>query len=159
LENIPLNAKIILLPPGKTILAHTNEFIGGRKNITTMMKARSSLGRSFIEICKCAGWGDVGFYNKYTMEVTNNSEFYTVPLVVGERVAQIIFFRVEGYGENGDTDSSTKYTSMSHGGKYQSGDILPDSFSEYDSKIIQKLNGLWSGPSQMLPKLYTEKKC
>ena len=24
-----------------------------------MMKARSSLGRNFIEVCKCAGWGDV----------------------------------------------------------------------------------------------------
>ncbi|MCX8513508.1 MAG: hypothetical protein ORN26_00305 [Candidatus Pacebacteria bacterium] len=41
--------------PGETILAHTNEFIGGRNHITTMMKARSSMGRSFIEVCKCAG--------------------------------------------------------------------------------------------------------
>lgn len=45
--------KIILLAPGETILAHTEEFIGGRNNITTMMKARSSLGRSFITVCKC----------------------------------------------------------------------------------------------------------
>ena len=48
---------VILLSPGETILAHTNEFIGGRGHITTMMKARSSLGRNFIEVCKCAGVG------------------------------------------------------------------------------------------------------
>jgi hypothetical protein len=33
--------------------------------VTTMMKARSSLGRNFIEICKCAGWGDVGYINRW----------------------------------------------------------------------------------------------
>lgn len=31
-----------------------------RKTVTTMMKARSSMGRNFIEVCKCAGWGDIG---------------------------------------------------------------------------------------------------
>jgi hypothetical protein len=40
---------------GKTILGHTNEFLGGRGSVTTMMKARSSMGRNFIEVCKCAG--------------------------------------------------------------------------------------------------------
>jgi dCTP deaminase len=42
--------RIILLQPGETILAHTEEFIGGRDHITTMMKARSSFGRNFIEV-------------------------------------------------------------------------------------------------------------
>lgn len=51
---------IIWVAPGETILGHTEEFIGGRHNVTTMMKARSSMGRNFIEVCKCAGWGDVG---------------------------------------------------------------------------------------------------
>ncbi len=84
--------KVIFLRPGETILAHTNEYIGGRNHITTMMKARSSLGRSFIEVCKCAGWGDVGYVNRWTMEITNNSSHYAIPLVVGRRIAQIIFF-------------------------------------------------------------------
>src|ERR1700722_11565797 len=64
--------KIILMAPGETILGHTQEFIGGREHVTTMMKARSSLGRSFISVCKCAGWGDVGYTNRWTMEITNN---------------------------------------------------------------------------------------
>ncbi|MBI3632578.1 MAG: hypothetical protein HY225_03960 [Candidatus Vogelbacteria bacterium] len=94
LEGIADDDKIILIGPGETILAHTIEFIGGQNTVTTMMKARSSLGRSFIEVCKCAGWGDVGYTNRWTMEVTNNSGHYAIPLVVGRRIAQIIFFDV-----------------------------------------------------------------
>ena len=54
LENINRNDRIIWIQPGETILGHTNEFIGGRKTVTSMMKARSSMGRNFIEACKCA---------------------------------------------------------------------------------------------------------
>ena len=96
LENLAPEDRIIWIKPGETILAHTNEFIGGRGSVTTMMKARSSLGRNFIEVCKCAGWGDVGFINRWTMEITNNSRFYSIPLVVGRRIAQIVFFDTEG---------------------------------------------------------------
>jgi deoxycytidine triphosphate deaminase len=85
---------------GETILAHTNEFIGGRETVTTMMKARSSMGRNFIEVCKCAGWGDIGYVNRWTMEITNNSRFYSIPLVVGRRIAQIVFFDSEGRSFN-----------------------------------------------------------
>ncbi|GIW69214.1 MAG: deoxycytidine triphosphate deaminase [Candidatus Parcubacteria bacterium] len=100
------NDKVILLEPGETILAHTEEFIGGLRHITTMMKARSSYGRSFIEVCKCAGWGDVGYINRWTMEITNNSRHYTIPLIVGRRIAQIVFFETgpilkDDYARNG----------------------------------------------------------
>lgn len=127
--------RVILLEPGETILAHTNEFIGGRENITTMMKARSSLGRNFIEVCKCAGWGDVGYVNRWTMEITNNSRHYSIPLVVGRRVAQIIFFRV------GDI-LNTDYTA---GGKYQ---------KETD---IKKIQASWE-PTMMLPRVYEDRE-
>ena len=53
LDNIPSNALLIFLAPGETILGHTLEFIGGSNTVTTMMKARSSMGRNFIEVCKC----------------------------------------------------------------------------------------------------------
>ena len=103
--------RIIMLVPGETILAHTEEFIGGCDNITTMMKARSSLGRSFVLVCKCAGWGDVGYINRWTMEVTNVSKHWYIPLPVGERVAQIIFMETgpilgPQYGETGSYQSS-----------------------------------------------------
>ena len=52
LDNIGPDDLIIWIKPGETILGHTMEFIGGRNSITTMMKARSSMGRNFIEVCK-----------------------------------------------------------------------------------------------------------
>lgn len=122
--------KIILLAPGETILGHTNEFIGGRNHITTMMKARSSLGRSFIEVCKCAGWGDVGYINRWTMEITNNSTHYYIPLVVGRRIAQIVFF------ETGPILAKD----YAQGGKYQTGGSLA------------QLKKSWK-PEMMLPRL------
>lgn len=152
LDFLPLNAKIIMIRPGETILAHTNEFIGARNRITTMMKARSTYGRCFIEVCKCAGWGDVGFYNRYTMEITNNSNFYTIPLIIGTRIAQIIFFNVSGV----EGEKSAHYSSSNHGNKYQRLDVLPTEFSNYDSNIIEALNNLWT-PNDMLPKLYLDK--
>ena len=127
--------QVILLDPGDTILAHTNEFIGGREEITTMMKARSSLGRNFIEVCKCAGWGDVGFTNRWTMEITNNSRFHRIPLVVGRRLAQIVFF------ETGPIRESD-YT---HKGKYQTTTDLATLQREWD-------------PHAMLPQMYADRE-
>jgi dCTP deaminase len=126
--------KIILMGPGETILAHTEEFIGGREHITTMMKARSSLGRSFISVCKCAGWGDVGYTNRWTMEITNASNRYYIPLVVGRRIAQIIFFETgpilgEDYAKNG------KYNAEG---------------------TTEHLKKTWK-PEMMLPRLYTDR--
>lgn len=129
------NDKIILLEPGETILAHTEEFIGGKNNITTMMKARSSMGRNFIEVCKCAGWGDVGYTNRWTMEITNNSSHYAIPLVVGRRIAQIIFFETGPILKRDYTKS----------GKYQS------------SQEVVDLKKKWK-PTDMLPKLYKDRE-
>ena len=133
LKNINKNQKIILIKPGETILAHTNEFIGGLNNITTMMKARSSMGRCFIEICKCAGWGDVGYINRWTMEITNNSQYHTIPLLVGSRIAQIIFL--------------------------ETGEIIGDDYKvkgKYNQNLsLNTLKEEWK-PTDMLPKLYMD---
>lgn len=134
LEGIGADDKIIVLEPGETILAHTEEFIGGRNHITTMMKARSSLGRNFIEVCKCAGWGDVGYTNRWTMEITNNSRHYAIPLVVGRRIAQIIFFETGPILESDYTKA----------GKYQKGGSLAE------------LKAAWE-PQSMLPKLHKDR--
>jgi dCTP deaminase len=133
-DGISPNDKVIMLKPGETILAHTNEFIGGRDHITTMMKARSSMGRNFIEVCKCAGWGDVGYINRWTMEITNNSKNYLIPLVVGRRIAQIIFFETGPILASGYEKT----------GKYQT------------SNKVSELKRKWK-PEQMLPKLYMDR--
>ena len=99
-----------------------------------MMKARSSFGRVFISVCKCAGWGDVGYTNRWTMEISNNSTQYTIPLVVGRRIAQMIFF------ETGPIigDDYTKH------GKYNK------------TTDIKRLQKDWK-PEMMLPRLWADR--
>jgi len=125
---------IILMAPGETILGHTQEFIGGRDHVTTMMKARSSLGRSFISVCKCAGWGDVGYTNRWTMEIQNTSVRYYIPLVVGRRIAQIVFFETGSIIEKNYADT----------GKYQS------------AQTLKELQKTWK-PDMMLPQLHKDR--
>lgn len=101
---------LIRLRPGETILAHTQEFIGARHTYTTKMFARSSAGRSMIGVCKCAGKGDVGYFNRWTMEITSFSRFHTIHLKVGMRIAQIEFLHVGETGQHyGATADKQKY--------------------------------------------------
>lgn len=133
--NIPLSHPIIVLAPGERILAHTHEFIGIKPPGTTSMQARSTWGRLGIQVCEDAGWGDSGFINRWTMEIHNGNEHVHVPLPIGERVAQIIFFHtgpVEG-------------TYAKDTGKYQSGDDL------------EKLINSWR-PEDMLPRAHKDSR-
>lgn len=104
---------IIVIKAGNTILAHTIEFIGGANCVATEMRARSSIGRIGITVCKCASKGDVGFFNRWTMEITNQMKATPVVLVVGMRIAQIIFYRTtpvevgNQYGERERTYQSS----------------------------------------------------
>jgi len=134
MPGIGMGDLVIWIAPGETILSHTQEFIGGRNCVNTMMKARSSMGRNFIEICKDAGWGDIGYVNRWTIEVTNNSRFYHIPLVVGRRIGQITFFETEPIDEK-----DAYYKS----GKYQGG------------KDLEKLKKDWS-PETMIPRMYKD---
>ena len=84
-----------------------------------------------MEVCKCAGCGDVGYFNRWTMEITNNSTHHAVILVVGKPIAQIIFFRT-GEIEGGDYHTN---------GNYQ------------HSNLLYCLKKDWK-PESMLPKLY-----
>jgi dCTP deaminase len=87
---LPIDTQFILLEPGELILGHTNEFIGGIHHIVCMMKAKSSMGRVGISVCKDACLGNIGYVNRWTMEIQNSSKS-TIPLVVGSRIAQIVF--------------------------------------------------------------------
>jgi len=129
LKNIKPEDRVIILGPGECILAHTQEFIGGRNCVTTEMRARSSMGRIGITVCKCAGWGDVGFCNRWTMEMSNHLKDTSIVLVVGMRVAQIAFYQIDPLRES--------YSQT--GGQYQTTDDT--------EKMIRS----WS-PYSMLPK-------
>jgi len=134
LTNISPDDLVIPISPGGTVLGHTIEYVGGRNGImTSHMKARSTMGRCFMEVCKCAGEGDVGFFNRWTMEFTNNSEYKWIPLVVGRRVAQMIFIHVEPI-------TGEEYGAS---GKYQL------------SRGIEQVKKSWR-PEDMLPKLWKD---
>jgi dCTP deaminase len=140
--NLKANDCVILLEPNETILAHTIEFIGGKNGIpgkldavTTEMRARSSLGRIGIAVCKCAGWGDIGYVNRWTMEITNFSN-NVIPLPVGLRIAQIIFHSTV------PVEVSDEYH-LKGNSKYQA-------FGE-----LKEIKKNWT-PDDMLPKLYKD---
>lgn len=135
LVGIRPDEEVILLGPGETILAHTKEYIGGRDVVVAKMYARSSMGRNFVEVCKDAGWGDVGYFNRWTMEVTNNSQHYSIPLVVGRRVGQMVFYEVAPIERKKDYAADS--------GKYQA------------SQDLAELQRAWN-PHMMIPQMHKD---
>jgi deoxycytidine triphosphate deaminase len=138
LPGIPPGTKFIRIPPGGCILAHTEEFIGSVDNtVTTMMQGRSTIGRSFIQV-ECAGWGDIGFAQRWTMEIKNQSQHRHAVLVCGRRIAQIVFMNTTGI-EPGD-----HYYER---GKYQT--------SNLKGLTHEELLETWD-PEMMLPKAHLD---
>lgn len=139
-NSYPPETKVILLQPGELILAHTVEFIGSNDpRITPDMSAKSSTGRNGITVCKCAGWGDPGYFNRWTMEIQNEFSDRKIILTVGMEIAQIKFVIdtvVEKY------DDSVLY---GNSGKYQQGQNLEEIVSSWE-------------PSMMLPRMYKNRK-
>jgi len=133
-NGIPADQQIIVLRPGERILAHTGEFIGINAPGTTEMKSRSSWGRNGIAACFDAGWGDPGYINRWTMEIYNLNQHESVPIPVGERIAQIIFH------ETGPVERS-----YGDGGKYQGG------------SDIKQVMADWT-PQQMLPRAFVDSR-
>lgn len=135
LKGLPDDHPIIILRPGERILAHTNEFIGIKPPGTTSMQSRSTTGRIGLASCFCAGWGDPGYINRWTMEINNLNEREYIIIPVGFRVAQIVF-----YSTGPIKDEYSKLT-----GKYQT----------TDSSDIESIMKEWR-PELMLPKAYKD---
>jgi dCTP deaminase len=98
----------ILLKSQERVLGHTAEIAGGRTveiprrllpgskqiSVTTHIQATSTAGRHGISSCLCAGYGDVGYVNFWTLEITNHT-LDTLWLPVGAIIAQVAFTEVE----------------------------------------------------------------
>jgi dCTP deaminase len=119
----------LALGSGQRILGHSQEFAGGRNVVTTSLQATSTAGRLGITVCMCAGWGDVGYFGRWTLEISNESP-YPIVLPVGARIAQLCFHEVA---------KPTLGTSYEKKGSYQS------------SADIDELEKSWK-PEHMLPK-------
>jgi len=120
----------IVVKPQTTILAHTQEVVGARNGITTTMHARSSIGRSSLSVCKCAGVGDVGYVSRWTMEISNHSTC-SIAIPVGLRICQIKFDFVgetlrEYHGKYGQEAEWTPY------------DMLPRLYRDWDLESIKR---------------------
>jgi len=133
---------VIAIPPGGFILAHSEEFIGCVDTVhTTMIKARSTTGRNGIQICACAGWGDIGFATRWTLEIKNNSQHRTALLRPGQRIGQIVFMPTTGI------ESSDLYAKR---GKYQKENI-GDLFRMSHAELVEQ----WD-PAMMLPRAWED---
>lgn len=99
-EGIKPDDEIILLNPHEMILAHTAEFIGGVNVVATTIAGKSTAGRNMIEVCSDAYFGNIGFYNRWTLEIRNKSNKRAIPLIVGQPYAQIIFFESQPTARN-----------------------------------------------------------
>src|SRR5579859_4816288 len=114
----------IAIRPGTTLLAHTQEVIGGHNGYLAKMYSRSTVARAGLSVCKCAGVGDVGYISRWTMEISNHSRS-TVVLPVGLRICQIKFEEVgatlrEYHGKYGQ------------GGTWTPLDTLPKLYADWD---------------------------
>lgn len=90
-----IEKQFFVIEPHEFILAHTEEYIGAFEKYSTLLKSRSTIARFGIDVCPSAGFGDVGYVNRWTLEIINNSNNFYV-LKPGMKIAQIAFLKLEG---------------------------------------------------------------
>lgn len=91
-------AKIIIPPegyvlrPGRVYIASTVEWTETR-NLVPMLIGRSSVGRLGLAVHVTAGFGDVGFKGKWTLEMVATEPVRVYP---GMEICQIYYHTVQG---------------------------------------------------------------
>lgn len=81
----------VSLPHGTTVLGITKEIIGTREKVVAQLRSRSSTRRNLITVCDDAGFGDVGYNNRWTVELTCHANSGFINLNVNSEFAQMIF--------------------------------------------------------------------
>ncbi len=105
----------ITFRPMERMLCHSQEIIGSTDKCVMQISTRSTLARWGIDVCGSAGFGDVGFVNKWTLELQNNTHG-TIAIPIGARVAQAYF-------EELIDDIESKYTGVYNSNVDEGGDI------------------------------------
>lgn len=94
--------KVFILPPHGTALGHSIEFAGSAStSFCTLLRSRSGWARVGVSFGGGAGWGDSMFFNRWGLRIVNHTP-YAIPLLMGTRVAQLVFMscggeELEGY--------------------------------------------------------------
>ena len=65
----------------------------GRIAVTSMLHATSTAARVGLTVCQCAGFGDVGFLDRWTLEIQNHGP-RGLWLPVNAVICQVSFYRV-----------------------------------------------------------------
>ena len=85
-----------VLEPSTLYLGVTDEYTETHAHVP-FLEGKSSVGRLGIDIHATAGKGDVGFCNKWTLEISVKQ---AVRVYYGMPIGQLIYFKVEGGIEN-----------------------------------------------------------
>lgn len=101
----PLNVKVdnpvyeieipehgFILRPGKLYLGHTIEKCGS-DHYVCCLEGRSSVGRLGIQVHQTAGFGDLGFKQQWTLEITVVDSIMVFPRM---KICQAMFYTVYG---------------------------------------------------------------
>lgn len=89
----PIGPDGFVIRPGVGYLMHTVERVGSRKFVP-VLDGKSSIGRLFLSVHHTAGFGDVGFFGQWTLEVTTH--LHAIRVYPDMRIAQIRFHVIEG---------------------------------------------------------------
>jgi dCTP deaminase len=111
-----------ILKPGKLYLASTIESIGS-KYFIPMYEGRSSMARLGIQSHISAGFGDIGFISKWTLEI---NVMHPVKIYPGMRIGQIYFHRI---------NQEYNFKEYQYKGKYLIQKDPQESLSYYDKDL------------------------
>jgi len=103
--------KTILIEPKEMVLGHTEEFVGTDETISVFLSTRSSIARSCFFTCQCSFFGNPNFFDRWTLEITNNTCIYRIPLVAGEPVSSMIFVKTSAYKDENNNNSKQELPS------------------------------------------------
>ena len=90
----------IAIRSGTTILAHTQEIIGGHNGYLAKMYSRSTVARSGLSVCRCAGVGDVGYISRWIHRHSDDRAFFPLQPALTDidearRLAQQIWVEID----------------------------------------------------------------
>ena len=119
----------VTIPGGGSIITHTNECFGAVQDFAPQIATKSTLARYGIDVCGSAGFGDVGYVNKWTLEIFNRTHF-PVTLIHGQPVCQVYFTELIGEQVN-------KYTGTYNAGEntWKPQDMKPKAMRDLWLKI------------------------
>ena len=130
----------VSLKPGERVLCNTNEFFGAARKAVPLLATRSTIARFGIDICGSAGFGDVGYINRWALEVQNNSP-NALEIPVQSRIGQVFFQEID--------DNFAKYdgTYNLEAGQYEFEDMLsrwkPEDMIPKGKSLVTLLELYW----------------